>query len=673
MGNTIDQIAIGELLDGRYFYIPAYQRGYRWTEKQVGDLLRDLLTFANDDQKDDYAFYCLQPVIARPITDREHISELFGEAVVDNALEKGVWEIIDGQQRITTLYLIYRYLMLDKWHNDIAKASESLKLRNHKELYHILYATRKDSATFLNDLSLDLIDDEARLQECYTNIDFYHMAKAFCYIDRWVMTDGVDINRRFHLLEDVDTVNQTLFGLINGNRETKSGSIQVLWYELAEDSSQSSIKEFQKINTGKIKLTDAELIKGLFLMEKNFTSGKVHLSELALEWEFIENTLHDDSFWYFLQKRGSDMPNRIDFLFHLLYKTTKLKGIPETEWTKRLEQLDLLIEDTSRSEIFRFYYDKFEGRNGEDLNLAVTEAWQEVMTLFRTLDDWYCTPAIYNYIGLLSQFGVDLTRIILHFNLMDESSTDKDFVDYLIGEIRTCLKGIDVEPELKQITTKYKSTEHSNLYNLLLTLNVHLINKQNSRFDSSSDVYKFPFDVLNSQMWDIEHVDSFHSNKLSKDTQKIEWIDTALADLKGLSDEERESILNLKVNGQYESAIARIKTVANEVDDDNPEDVKNSIGNLVLLDHNTNRSYGNDLFCTKRRKIIEKMEDGVYIPTGTQYVFFKLFDVSGTNRSNWSPADIQAYHNFVFQELKDYLVEPKLKDEFKEEEDATDE
>lgn len=52
-------------------------------------------------------------------------------------------------------------------------------------------------------------------------------------------------------------------------RNSKTGSVQVLWYELAEDKEKSSIKEFQKINTGKIRLTDAELIKGLFLLNKN--------------------------------------------------------------------------------------------------------------------------------------------------------------------------------------------------------------------------------------------------------------------------------------------------------------------------------------------------------------------------------------------------------------------
>lgn len=656
MENKIDQIAIGDILDGRYFYIPAYQRGYRWTEKQVGDLLRDLLCFANDDKKDSFSFYCLQPIIARPITDDKRIAAIFGEKMVDEVRSHKAWEIIDGQQRLTTIYLIYRYLMEMK-----QVTPERLKVDEGKEEFHIYYATRPKSASFLKDISMSHQEAEEDLD----NIDFFHMGRAFSYIDQWIADEGREINLRHHLGKSLDTVRGNLWTLLNGDADTKTGSVQVLWYELAEEtsqnkddgSSQSSIKEFQKINTGKIKLTDAELIKGLFLMEKNFKKGKVHLSELALEWELIENTLHDDSFWYFLQKKGADMPNRIDFLFNLLYKITKLENVPEDEWKNRLEQLDLLIQDTSRSEIFRFYNDQFEGKNDDELNTAVTDAWKKVMTLFRTLDDWYYTPAIYNYIGLLSQFGVDLTRIVLHFNRMDESSTDKDFLDYLMGEIRSCLKGVDVVPEQCQITTKYKSSEHHTLYNLLLTLNVHLINKQNSKFDSSSEVYKFPFDVLNSQKWDIEHVDSFHANKLTKVPQQIEWIDTALDDFKGLSDDERKEILVLKANGQYEKAIEKIQAAAKEAD--NPDDIKNSIGNLVLLDHNTNRSYGNDLFCTKRRKIIEKMENGVYIPTGTQYVFFKLFDVSGTNRSQWSTNDIQTYHSFVYNELKDYLLEPK--------------
>lgn len=103
MDNSIQQYAIGELLDGRYFYIPAYQRGYRWTEKQVDDLLRDLLCFANDSKMDE-EFYCLQPIIVRPITNENKIKELFKSDSVEEQINKGVWEIIDGQQRLTSIF-----------------------------------------------------------------------------------------------------------------------------------------------------------------------------------------------------------------------------------------------------------------------------------------------------------------------------------------------------------------------------------------------------------------------------------------------------------------------------------------------------------------------------------------------------------------------------------------
>lgn len=125
MENVITQLAVGEILDGRYFYIPAYQRGYRWTEKQMGDLLEDLLCFANDKKKEN-DFYCLQPIIARRIT------------------EEGVWEIVDGQQRLTSIYLLYKYLLSKKGGDEKTLKEEE----DGKELYHLLYETREDSASF---------------------------------------------------------------------------------------------------------------------------------------------------------------------------------------------------------------------------------------------------------------------------------------------------------------------------------------------------------------------------------------------------------------------------------------------------------------------------------------------------------------------------------------------
>ena len=78
------------------FYIPAYQRGYRWTPQEVTDLLNDINEFTprEIDGSDDKTWYCLQPVVVKQRED-------------------GVYEVIDGQQWLTTAYLILYYLNQD--------------------------------------------------------------------------------------------------------------------------------------------------------------------------------------------------------------------------------------------------------------------------------------------------------------------------------------------------------------------------------------------------------------------------------------------------------------------------------------------------------------------------------------------------------------------------------
>lgn len=40
------------------------------------------------------------------------------------------------------------------------------------------------------------------------NIDFYHMANAFRYIDNWIKNDGKIINQRYNLGGSLDTVHE---------------------------------------------------------------------------------------------------------------------------------------------------------------------------------------------------------------------------------------------------------------------------------------------------------------------------------------------------------------------------------------------------------------------------------------------------------------------------------
>lgn len=88
--NSVHIVPIDQLSMYRFF-IPSYQRGYRWTQDQVTDLLCDIDTFSpRETAKDDArTWYCLQPVVVKL-----------------RSQETNEYEVIDGQQRITTLFLI---------------------------------------------------------------------------------------------------------------------------------------------------------------------------------------------------------------------------------------------------------------------------------------------------------------------------------------------------------------------------------------------------------------------------------------------------------------------------------------------------------------------------------------------------------------------------------------
>ena len=116
--NSIELKTLNEL--SQYsFYIPAYQRGYRWTEQEVIDLLNDINEFTprevNDTEK---TWYCLQPIVVKQKGENEY-------------------EVIDGQQRLTTVYLILHLL------------NQDYVVKKQDKLFSMDYQTRKGSKNFL--------------------------------------------------------------------------------------------------------------------------------------------------------------------------------------------------------------------------------------------------------------------------------------------------------------------------------------------------------------------------------------------------------------------------------------------------------------------------------------------------------------------------------------------
>lgn len=245
---VLDTKLVGDITGD--FIIPEYQRGYRWGKEEITRLLDDI--YDNGAKS-----YCLQPIVVKRSGDK--------------------FELVDGQQRLTSLYLIYKYMNhASGGFIDDAK-------------FTLTYVTREKSSAFLNDIDLSLRED---------NIDFYFIAGAYETIENW-----------FAAKEKKST-------LTNINKYFDE-NVKVIWYEV--DDSEDAIALFARLNIGKIALTSAELIKAMFLSkDNNANMSDERQQEISLQWDNIERELHDDSLWYFLINYSKNSyQTRIDLVLDL--------------------------------------------------------------------------------------------------------------------------------------------------------------------------------------------------------------------------------------------------------------------------------------------------------------------------------------------------------------------
>ena len=108
--NNLKLISISDLL-GMKFHIPTYQRGYRWQEQQVIDLLNDILEFKDNKSRSQEEIYCIQPLVVK-FRDKVTLDSIKEANSIDEvkSILKGSWDVIDGQQRLTTIHILLSYV-----------------------------------------------------------------------------------------------------------------------------------------------------------------------------------------------------------------------------------------------------------------------------------------------------------------------------------------------------------------------------------------------------------------------------------------------------------------------------------------------------------------------------------------------------------------------------------
>lgn len=590
--------AVAELLDGEHhFYIPSYQRGYRWDDRQVEDLLKDIWDFARNDEKKKTDFYCLQPIVVK--IDKQNNN----------------WTVIDGQQRLTTLLLLINYLKNGSRTPFVVKS----------EAYTIEYQTR-DIMDFINPVKT-------------ADIDSFHVFEAKRIIEKWFD-------------DRIDEIDYSAFEKVLFNKSEDVAQVKVIWYVTESDEDIESIKIFNNLNKGKIRLTNAELIKALFVLKArekkdgNKTEELI-LNEFAFEWNEIENKLQDNRFWYFLTNKNYNPATRIDLVFDFLTEKTE-KHDADFSYRKFQNLYDKTTDDL---------WGKLEINN-------FSAAWKKVKEVYHTFQYWYENSEIYHYVGYLVYNGIDLPTIYNTCKGKNKPETLKALQE-LIGN-RILKYGI------KEIDTFSYSENIKECKQVLLFFNIETCVRQQQNQNEQVNnqefytYYRFPFDLLKMYDWDVEHVGSQTENPLKEIKDKIVWlsfiplIETQHTEWARIKEDANNLIKELKefgrdrndkFSGLYSEIISIFQKDVNES--------KDTLDNLVLLDSGTNRGYGNALFASKRQVIIEKDMNGVFIPNCTKNLFLKYFskndDGSTQWKNSWEKPDRKAYLKAIHENI-DYIL-----------------
>lgn len=622
--NIIEMKSVSNLL-GLKFFIPSYQRGYRWNEQQIEDLLNDINDFRPEsvNNSDEGTWYCLQPLVVKKVKKVD--------IPCDEATEEEDWyEVIDGQQRLTTIYLIIHYFN-EMWNG-----------KRKTPLPTISYATRNDSYDFLRNLEINEAEEAVTPgKEFKDYIDYFYMKHAYSTIHKWACKQG----------ETFD------------NNDFQSKFIhrtRVIWYETVDED---PIKVFTRLNIGKISLTNAELIKALFLNRSNFrVSDDKHLKlrqqEIASEWDNIEYTLQNDEFWLFLNEKGYSRPTRIDFIFDLICEQNKL-GLND-------EKYGMIGSNDYRT--FRYFYEYFYSDQSN-----IEKCWNEVKAYFQTFKEWYEDLELYHYVGYLIVHGHTIHNLVAEW----KDSADKSYFvielkKKIASEIKKC-PSLDYQYKVDG-SDKGKCKPILLFHNIQTIVNQNKNNLDNVKYQIGI-FHKFPFHLYKIESWDVEHINSNTTNEEDDIMTQKQW----LLNVYLSADKELKTKIHdffEQVNEERRNKLFHeIKKHFPQTDDWTPEE-KNRIWNYTLLDSSTNRSYGNALFSGKRQVIIgkdkgikisipkmtkdgrlqfirEEKAESSFVPICTKQVFMKYYSPIMSDANYWTKKiDAEGYENDIKECIK---------------------
>lgn len=618
--NCIDMIAIPDLFNKKFF-IPDFQRGYRWEAQQVTDLLADIWEFA--DKKPD-GFYCLQPIVVKKCT-----ANMKQENNLD--VDSDWYEVIDGQQRLTTI----RILLYFHYHYAFGDDPDDLHT-----LFTIKYQTRANSENFVPSDSEDEIETG--------DVDRFHMSTAYQTMIKWFRGEG---KKEY---ESRPKKRDSHFWDVVTAEKTEKKSIQFIWYEINEETNSENL--FERLNKGKIPLTNAELIKAMFLNSSSFAESDEsfrisHQSEIAKQWDIMEHRLNDKKFWSFVSNAPIDSyATKIEFLF---------------------ENINLPIENPDDR---LATYLKFNAEYCRDRS-SLWGLWEKVEDCYLALNYWYENKDLYHKIGFLIAKKEKISELV---SLM-QNLTKKEFLDEVDERIRKKLAHDDIASLRYDVPGEKKK-----LQTLLFFYNVETCRLSQNPYDF------YPFMQHKEKGWTLEHIHAQQSEGFNENDKSawLAWLldhGKVLDDLATKYDENLDIYKRLKsitheissylqpggrelnfslFRGIVDNVLAMCKIITNEAPDGASQPpALHELSNMALLGGMENTKLTNSIFEVKRREIVKMDREGDFIPICTRRVFLKYYsNETGKESQNevvhyffWSSQDREKYLADIVRVLGPYL------------------
>lgn len=639
------------------FNIPEYQRGYRWEKKQVEDLLNDLKDFI-DKKSDKKEFYCLQPIVVYKTDENSY-------------------DVIDGQQRLTTLYLILKAL-----ENTIDENCDT------QTIYEIGYSKYKNDPPendYLN--SNGFVDDN---EDQYLTADNFFIRQAYVEIRRWF-----DNNKRCRVTFAQMLMNSDSNSTLPDNEKK---DLRVIWYETTSGSKDSydpiqlekdSIEIFNRLNYGKIKLTDTELIKALILQSDCYNGDKYAsmeqwTSKVAADWDNMEKKLHNPFFW--------SMLNAVEDINNLSHIGFILSFVAKDIYEENAD--DENFKNIKKDGHFDYVViDRWLSKKGSSREELVKDLWNRVMDVFSLFESWYEDLEIYHRIGLLilllerSKDRDNKVNSLIR-SLYDQKSLSKSaFIEVLREKIKTVVKITSKDEDgnintLETINYLYNSDEIIKILELVNVIDY--LRKPN-------DESRFPFHLF--KKYNVTSLEHIHPQNIVdmpfKET--CSWLKRKEYELNGLEslddknivqnalkaarklkavlvflDEDVEDKVQREANKKANQEAAKKYETSSEIKDmiktvDNVFDElagmkgseMHSIKNMALVDMPTNSALQNYLLDTKRRILKQRSEADAssdkhtFVPITTELVFNKGFSNSVKELKFWTCPDREAYFKHI--------------------------